>query len=87
VHDRQIRRKRLDDAAFGNGAVAALADDTVELSSQGGKVRNLSVDFREVFPSNDIARATPLIGKAEQLADLRKAKTEIARSTDETQPG
>jgi hypothetical protein len=89
VHDRQIRRKRLDDAAFGDGAMAALADDTVELTSQGGEVCNLSVDFREVFTSNDIngfARAAPLIGKAEQLADLRKRKAEITRSADEAQP-
>ena len=54
VHNHQNWRKRLDDAAFGDGAVAALADDTVELTAQGGEISNLAFDFREVLASNYI---------------------------------
>lgn len=64
VYPSSNRQKRLDDAALGNGAVAALAHDTVEFTSQGGEVRNLSVDLREMFTSNNVngfARALPLI--------------------------
>ena len=81
------RRKRVDDAALSDGPVAALADDVIEFAAQGGEIRNLSVHFREVLASNGIdsfARAVPLIGKAEQLADLRKGESEIARAANET---
>ena len=87
MRDRLTRRKRLDDAALGNGAVAALADYTVEVAAQRREIGDLAVHFREVFTSNGInglARAAALIGKAEQPADLRKGETETARSSDET---
>jgi hypothetical protein len=87
VRDRLTRRKRLDDAALGNGAVAALADYTVEFTPQRREIGDLAVHFREVFTSNGInglARAAALIGQSERPADLRKGETETARSSDET---
>lgn len=54
MRDRLTRRKRLDDAAFGDGSVAALADDTVEFTVQRGETSNLAIDFGEVLASNGI---------------------------------
>ena len=68
MHARQNRRKRLDDAAFGDGAVAALVDNTVEFTAQAGETCELAVHFREVLASNGIngfARAPPPIEKTE----------------------
>ena len=59
--------------ALGNGAVAALTDDAIELAPQRLKVGDLAVDLRQMFAGDDIdgaARLIPVVGQSEQGADL-----------------
>jgi len=62
------RREGLDDAALGDGAVAALADDAVELAAQRRKVGDLALHLDQVRPGDRVGRlagTVRLIGKAE----------------------
>src|SRR5690606_4530177 len=87
THLRFARRERLDDAALGDRASAALADDAVQLMAQSLKIADLSLHLHQVLARDGIDRiAGPvaLIGKPEEIAHLLDRETQIARPPDET---
>jgi hypothetical protein len=51
-----LGRKRLDNPAFSDRAVAALANDAVEFATQSDEIGNLPVNLREVLARNCVDR-------------------------------
>jgi hypothetical protein len=76
------RHEGLDDAALGNGAVAALADDHFQLAAQGRQIGKFAFDLAEMRTRDRIHSVAGLflvVGEREQCADLLDGKTELAR--------
>lgn len=79
-----------DDPAVGNRALAALADQLVELAAQCAEICNFLIDLREMRTRDGVdgtARAIPIVGKGEELAHLIEREAQVARAADKGEPG
>jgi hypothetical protein len=82
------RRKRLNDAALRDPAIAALSDHPGQLAAQRLKIGNLAIHLAEVFTGDGIHGLTGILavnGEVEQRPNLLEREPEIARPPDETQ--
>ena len=78
----------IDDAALGDGAAPALADQ-LELLRQplrSAILRSTSARCCARDRVDRLARALALVGQVEQLADLLDREAEVARAADEAEP-
>jgi hypothetical protein len=73
-------------AAFGNGAVAALSDHRFQFPAQRGQVGQLPLHVRKVFAGDCVNRFAGLlfvVGQIEQRPDFLDGKSEVAGAAGE----
>jgi hypothetical protein len=83
---RRVWREGFQNAAFGNGAVAALSDHRFQFPAQRGQVSQLPLHVRKVFAGDCVNRFAGLlfvVGQIEQRPDFLDGKSEVAGAAGE----